>query len=96
MGSVISQKGKPIAFYGRKLNPTQVNYTTTERELLSIVDWKYTIWATNQRVYRPKKLFHKTFNTERVMKWRILLEEYNLELIYIQCWKNIAADALSR
>ena len=35
--SVISQKGKPIVFYSRKFNPSQVNYTTTERELLSIV-----------------------------------------------------------
>ena len=37
LGSVINQKGKPILFYSRKLNPAQVNYTTTERELLSIV-----------------------------------------------------------
>ena len=37
-GSVISQKGKPIAFYSRNLNPVQVNYTTTEHELLSIVE----------------------------------------------------------
>ena len=33
LGSVISKKGKPIVFYSRKLNPAQVNYTTTEREL---------------------------------------------------------------
>ena len=37
-GSVISQKGKPITFYSRKLNPAQVNYTRTECELLSIVE----------------------------------------------------------
>ena len=30
------------------------------------------------------------------MKWRLILEEYNPELIYIQGCKNIAADALSR
>ena len=55
-GSVISQKGKCIVFYSRKLNPAQINYTTTERKLLSIVETLKefrTIGATNQHVYRP-------------------------------------------
>ena len=30
LGAVISQDNKPRAFYSRKLNPTQVNYTATE------------------------------------------------------------------
>jgi RNase H-like domain found in reverse transcriptase len=38
LGSTITQDGKPIAFYSRKLNPAQTRYTTTERELLSIVE----------------------------------------------------------
>jgi RNase H-like domain found in reverse transcriptase len=38
LGVVISQQGKPIAFYSRKLKPEQTLYTTTERELLSIVE----------------------------------------------------------
>ena len=29
--AVISQKSKPIAFYSRKVNSTQHNYTTTEK-----------------------------------------------------------------
>ena len=37
IGAFISQKGKPIAFYSRNMNSSQNNYTTTERELLSIV-----------------------------------------------------------
>ena len=49
------------------------------------------------KVYTDHKhLTFKTFNTERVMRWRLILEEYNLELIYMQGSKNIAADALSR
>ena len=30
------------------------------------------------------------------MRWRLILEEYSPELIYIQGSKNVAADALSR
>ena len=42
-----------------------------------------------------KNLIFKTFNTERVMRWRLILEEYNPKLIYIQDSKNIAVNALS-
>ena len=38
LGVVSSQNTKPIIFYLHKLTPAQINYTTTERELLSIVD----------------------------------------------------------
>ena len=31
IGGVISENGKPINFYSRKLTPAQINYTTTER-----------------------------------------------------------------
>jgi hypothetical protein len=34
LGAVISQDNHPIAFYSHKLQPAQVRYTTTERELL--------------------------------------------------------------
>ena len=36
IGAVISQKGKPIAFYSRNMNSAQQNYTTTDKELLYI------------------------------------------------------------
>ena len=38
LGSVITQEGRPLAFYSRKLNTAQVNYTVNEKELLSIVE----------------------------------------------------------
>jgi hypothetical protein len=38
LGTVITQENKLLAFYSRKLNSAQGNYTTTECELLSIVE----------------------------------------------------------
>ena len=38
----------------------------------------------------------KNFNTHRVLRWRLILEEYSPGIDYIQGEKNIAADVLSR
>ena len=37
-GTVISQDGKSLAYYTRKLNPAQKNYAVGEKELLGIVE----------------------------------------------------------
>jgi hypothetical protein len=72
LGAVISQNGKPIAFYSRKLNLAQTRYTTTERELLSIVEtlkeFRNILLGQRIVVYTDhKNLTYKNFNTERVM-----------------------------
>ena len=36
LGAVITHDNKPIDFYGRKLNPAQINYATIEREIFCI------------------------------------------------------------
>ena len=43
-----------------------------------------------------KNLTYKHFNTERVMRWRLILEQFGPELKYIKGENNVVADALSR
>ena len=38
LGDVIIKNNKPLAFFSRKLSKTQRNYTTTEKELIVIVE----------------------------------------------------------
>jgi hypothetical protein len=101
LGVVISQRGKPIAFYSRKLNPAQTQYTTTERELLSIVEtlkeFRNILLGQEIEVHTDNKnLTYKNFNTKHVMRWRLILKEYGPKLLYIKGEDNIVADALSR
>ena len=101
LGACISQEGKPIAFYSRKLNPAQTRYTTTEQELLSIVEtlkeFRTILLGQELNIHTDhKNLIHNCFTTDRVLRWRLYLEEYTPKLHYIEGPKNKAADALSR
>ena len=100
LGAVISQKGKPIAFYSRKMNSAQQNYTTTEKELLSIVsnlkEFRNILLGHQIMVYTDhKNLTYNFLNTERVMCWRLILEEFGPEFKYIKRGINGVSDALS-
>ena len=45
-----------------------------------------------------KKLVHETFlmSSDRVVRWRLIIEEYRQEIFYILGPNNVVADALSR
>ena len=99
LGAVISQKGKPIALYIRKLTDTQKIYTVTEKELLSTVEtlreFRTVLLDQKLRIYTGNKnLICKRFNNNRVLIWRIILEEYGPYIEYIKGNKNIVDEAL--
>ena len=94
------KKGKLIDFYSRKRSSDQHNYTTTDKELLSIVaslkEFRNIILGHQITVYNDNKNLTDTFfNTERVMRWRLILEGFGPELKYNKGKNNVVADALS-
>ena len=103
LGSVIKQHGHPVAYYSHKLNSAQRNYTTIEKELLSIVEtfkeFHTILLGSSIRVHTDhKNLTHwlTDFTTQRVLCWHLLLEEFNPTFLYKARPDNVLADALSR
>eukprot|EP00957_Ditylum_brightwellii_P139498 10632028-Ditylum_brightwellii.AAC.1 len=77
-----------------------MNYTTTEKELLAIVEALKELRniRLGQRVVvytDHKNLTYKNFNTEGLVCWRMDTEDFGPAIIYIKGNHNVVADALS-
>ena len=95
---MISLKGKPITFYSRKLTQQKQRYTVTEKELHigNLEGISHNLLGQQLNIYTDdKNLTCKNSNSDRVLRWRFILEEYGLNIEYTPGKKIIAADALS-
>jgi hypothetical protein len=100
IGSIITQKDKPLAFYSRKLTDPQTRYTVTELELLAILEmlceYKCILLGHLITIYTDhKNLTFSNFTTNRVNCWRLIVEEYGPKIVYLPGKRNIIANALS-
>ncbi len=72
-------------------------------ELLAIVEtlkeFKGMLWGQPVKVYTDHKNLMRDalgLTSDRVYRWRLLLEEYGPEIVYIKGIHNTVADAISR
>ena len=98
LGAVISQDNKPIAFFSRRLSKAQKNYTTTEKELLSIVEClkqsRGILFGYPINIFSDHK--NLVYESQRVMWWRLILEEFGPNIEHIAGVDSTIADTLSR
>ncbi|RVW21878.1 Transposon Tf2-12 polyprotein [Vitis vinifera] len=108
MGAILGQRdeGKPYVIYyaSKTLNEAQKNYTTTEKELLAVVFAldKFRAYLVRAPIViftdhsTLKYLVNKKDSKARLIRWILLLQEFNLEIRDKKNVENVVADHLSR
>jgi hypothetical protein len=92
---------RPIAYFSRKLSAAQRNYTTLEKELLSIVEtllaYRSVLLGSTIIVFTDhRNLTFGKQQSQRALRWLLVIAEFNVRIIHRDGSKNLAADALSR
>ncbi|KAK6153430.1 hypothetical protein DH2020_013069 [Rehmannia glutinosa] len=108
VGAVLGQKRdkmfRAIYYASRTLDSAQQNYTTTEKEMLDIMfafdKFRSYLIGTKTIVHTDhaaiKYLFDKKDAKPRLIRWILLLQEFDVEIRDKKGCENVVADHLSR
>ena len=96
----------PVCYYSKKLNKHQQRYSTIEKEGLGLVLalQQFEVYINSGKheieVFTDHNLL--TFlgrmknNNQRILRWSLLLQEYNIVIKHVPGRGNVIADAVSR
>nr|GEV55833.1 reverse transcriptase domain-containing protein [Tanacetum cinerariifolium] len=103
-GQRIKKHFRPIHYASKTTTQAESNYTTTEKEMIAVVYAfkKFCSYLIMNKsvVYTDhsalKYLFSKKDAKARLLRWILLLQEFNFKIIDTKGAENYAADHLSR
>ncbi|GJZ92807.1 reverse transcriptase domain-containing protein [Tanacetum coccineum] len=101
---MIKKHFRPIHYASKTMTEAESNYTTTEKEMLAVVyafeKFRSYLIMNKSVVYTDhsalKYLFNKKDAKARLLRWVLLLQEFDFKVIDTKGAENYAADHLSR
>ena len=99
IGATIKQRNLPIAYFLKKLNPTQRRYSTIEQEMLVIVEvfkeYRNFLLGAQITIYNDnKKLLSNATVNDRVFRRTDKIQEYRTIIMYIKGQKELRLTPL--
>ncbi|XP_039014624.1 uncharacterized protein LOC120144671, partial [Hibiscus syriacus] len=104
IGAVLTQEGRPVAYFSEKLSGASLNYPIYDKEMYSLIraleTWQHYLWPkefvihTDHEALKHIKGQHKL--NKRHAKWVEFLESFPYVIHYKKGKENVVADALSR
>lgn len=95
----------PVSYFSKKFTRCQKNYSTIEKEALALllaVQHFEVYLSSGDRIvaytdHNPLVFLARMSNSnQRLMRWALILQEFNLDIRYKKGVDNVVADALSR
>ncbi|GJZ20580.1 reverse transcriptase domain-containing protein [Tanacetum coccineum] len=104
LGQRIEKHFRPIHYASKTMTEAESNYTTTEKEMLVVVyafeKFRSYLIMNKSIVYTDhsalKYLFAKKDAKARLLRWVLLLQEFDFNVVDTKGAENLAADHLSR
>ncbi|GJU59385.1 reverse transcriptase domain-containing protein [Tanacetum coccineum] len=108
IGAVLGQRKtkhfQPIHYASKTMTEAQIHYTTTEKEMLAVVyafeKFRPYLVLSKSIVYTDhsalKYLMNKQDAKPRLLRWVLLLQEFDITILDKKGSENLAADHLSR
>ena len=102
------QKGveHPIVYLSQKLNRSQWNYCTSEKEALALIlalqHFDFYLSAAQHPIlvytdHNPLTFLNNLKDkNQRLLRWSLILQGYDVDIKHIPGKENVLADALSR
>ncbi len=97
LGSCIMQDNQPVVYYSKKLNNTQRNYSSVDKELHSIVMilqefWSMLLGAELHIHTNHINILNIRDSSQCRLQWISYVDEYGPELHYVEGSANVVID----
>ena len=108
LAATLNQAGRPVVFFSRTLQGSEIRLPSTEKEAMAIIEsvryWKHFLTGKHFSLKTDQKSISYMFDqrhkgkikNNKIMRWRVELSCYSFDIVYRPGKENIPPDTFSR